>query len=172
IPESKSDYFETPNIDRMARSGIRFSQAYSPASICSPSRRSILFGQTPARLGDESFSENVSPSHYPDKLTIPRMLKALDPSYRTAHYGKWDLRANIFPEELGYDESDGDTRNAHGHLMTEENDKWTDVFVNNDPKRMVSITHRAVNFIERQVKAGRPFYLQISHYAPHVDIQT
>ena len=172
IPESKSDYFETPNIDRMARSGIRFSQAYSPASICSPSRRSILFGQTPARLGDESFSANVSPSRYPDKLTIPRMLKALDPSYRTAHYGKWDLRANIFPEELGYDESDGDTRNAHGHLMTEENDKWTDVFVNNDPKRMVSITHRAVNFIERQVRAGRPFYLQISHYAPHVDIQT
>ncbi|MEX2565989.1 MAG: hypothetical protein WD431_08610, partial [Cyclobacteriaceae bacterium] len=43
---------------------------------------------------------------------------------------------------------------------------------NNDPKRSVSITNRALNFLERQVRHGNPFYLQISHYAPHVDIQT
>lgn len=172
IPESKSDYFETPHIDRMAREGMRFTKAYSPAAICSPSRRSILFGQTPARLGDETFSKDHHPSLNKDQLTIPLLLKAIHPAYKTAHFGKWDLRAEIFPEDLGFDESDGDTRNAHGNLMSNSEDKWEGIFVNNDPKRSVSITNRALNFVERQVRNGNPFYLQLSHYAPHVDIQT
>src|SRR5690606_7797598 len=60
-PDSKSDYFETPHFDRLARKGMRFTQAYSPASICSPSRRSILLGQTPVRLGDETFKDKYDP---------------------------------------------------------------------------------------------------------------
>ena len=171
-PDSKSDYFETPNIDRLAKEGIRFSRAYAPAAICSPTRRAIQFGQTPARLGDETFKESYDPYKNKDLLTIPRMLKSTNPDYRTAHYGKWDLRAEIFPEDMGYDESDGDTRNHHGNLMSASEDKWDEVFINDDPKRTVSITQRSVNFIERQVRASKPFYLQISHYAPHVDIQT
>jgi len=172
IPESKSDYYETPNIDRLGREGIRFTNGYAPAAICSPSRRSILFGQTPARLGDEIFSENHHPYSNKDQLTIPFLLKAIDPGYKTAHFGKWDLRAEIFPEDLGYDESDGDTRNSHGNLMTNKDEKWDGLFINDDPKRTSSITGRAMNFMQRQVREGNPFYLQISHYAPHVDIQT
>jgi arylsulfatase A len=171
-PDSKSDYFETPNIDRMAREGIRFTQAYAPAAICSPTRRAIQFGQTPARLGNETFKETYDPYKNEDMLTIPRMLKSVNPAYRAAHFGKWDLRADIFPEDLGYDESDGDTRNRHGNLMSASEDKWDIYFINDDPKRTVSITQRAVNFMERQVRAKKPFYLHISHYAPHVDIQT
>jgi arylsulfatase A len=171
-PDSKSDYFETPNIDRLAREGIRFSRAYAPAAICSPTRRAIQFGQTPARLGNETFKDAYNPYKNMDMLTIPRMLKSANPDYKTAHFGKWDLRAEIFPEDLGYDESDGDTRNRHGNLMSASEDKWDEIFINDDPKRTVSITQRAVNFMERQVRASKPFYLQISHYAPHVDIQT
>ena len=172
IRESKSDYYETPNIDRLGREGIRFTNAYAPAAICSPSRRSILFGQTPARQGDETFSENYQPYSKEQKITIPILLKAIDPRYKTAHFGKWDLRAEIFPEDLGYDESDGDTRNSHGNLMANKEDKWEGLFINDDPKRSTTITGRAINFMQRQVREGNPFYLQISHYAPHVDIQT
>tara|TARA_R110002124_G_scaffold287021_1_gene469749 strand:+ start:11019 stop:12437 length:1419 start_codon:yes stop_codon:yes gene_type:complete len=172
IRESKSDYYETPNIDRLGREGIRFTNAYAPAAICSPSRRSILFGQTPARQGDETFSENYQPYSKEQKITIPILLKAIDPCYKTAHFGKWDLRAEIFPEDLGYDESDGDTRNSHGNLMANKEDKWEGLFINDDPKRSTTITGRAINFMQRQVREGNPFYLQISHYAPHVDIQT
>ena len=171
-PDSKSDYFETPNIDRLAKEGIRFTRAYAPAAICSPTRRAIQFGQTPARLGDETFKESYDPYKNEDLLTIPRMLKSVNPYYRAAHFGKWDLRAEIFPEDLGYDESDGDTRNRHGNLMSDSKDKWDVFFINDDPKRTVSITQRSVNFMERQVRDSKPFYLQISHYAPHVDIQT
>ena len=172
IADSKSDFFETPNIDRLAKAGMRFTRGYAPASICSPTRRSILFGMTPARLGDETFPVNYNPELQPHRLTIPKMLKSADPKYKTAHFGKWDLRANLFPEDLGYDESDGDTRNRHGNLMSGPEEKWTEVYIHDDPKKIVSITERALNFMDRQVKQGNPFYLQVSHYAPHVDIQT
>lgn len=172
VPDSKSDFFETPSLDRMAKEGMRFTHAYAPAAICSPTRRSIMFGKTPARLGDETFAANHHPKTTQLQLTIPLLLKLVDPAYKTAHYGKWDLRAEIFPEDLGFDESDGDTRNAHGNLMGDSEDKWDALFITNDPKRSSSITARGINFMERQVGNGTPFYLQLSHYAPHVDIQT
>lgn len=172
IPDSKSDFYETPNIDRLAGEGIRFTRGYAPASICSPTRRSIQFGMTPTRLGDESFKANYDPRLHPHHLTIPKMLKSVNPRYKTAHYGKWDLRAEIFPEDLGYDESDGDTRNRHCNLMSGPQEKWNEVYINDDPKRVASITQRALNFMERQVSSDNPFFMQISHYAPHVDIQT
>ena len=171
IPESRSDFYETPNLDRLGNQGIRFSNGYAPASICTPSRRSIQFGQTPLRLGDVTFAENYNPKTK-EWLTIPRMLKSIDPAYKTAHYGKWDLRANIFPEDLGYDESDGDTGNINGDVMFEKTDKFTAHFTNNDPKRIETITKRALSFVKRQTEAGNPFYLQLSHYATHVDIQS
>src|SRR5690606_37245920 len=76
-PQSASDYHQTSNLDRLAAAGIRFSRAYAPESICSPSRRSILFGHTPARQGDESFGTNYPPTagNYP---TLPQVLKGID----------------------------------------------------------------------------------------------
>lgn len=171
-PDSRSDYYETPNIDRIIQDGISFTRGYAPAAICSPTRRSIQYGKTPARLGDETFKENYDPKLGNDILSIPMILKAADPDYRTAHYGKWDLRAGIFPEDLGYDESDGNTGNRHGNHFIHPDDKWNTVFITNDPKRTVTLADRSANFMERQVSNGNPFYLQISHYAPHVDIQS
>lgn len=170
VPGSRSDYHETPALERLARAGMRFTQGYAPAAICSPSRRSIQFGQTPARQGDEWFAANYR-AGLGRRLTIPRVLQSVNPAYRTAHYGKWDLRADIFPEELGYDESDGNTGNRHGDVAIDKADKFTAHTLNEDPKRIETLTVRAVNFIERQHAAGRPFFLQVSHYATHVDIQ-
>lgn len=170
-PESKSDYFETPNIDRLGDEGMRFTNGYAPAALCTPSRRSIQFGQTPIHIGNINFKKNYQPTAK-KWLTIPGMLKSIDPRYKTAHYGKWDLRADIFPEDLGYDESDGNTGNNNGDVNSNKNNKWIETFVNSDPKRTVTLTNRALNFMERQVKAGNPFYLQVSYYATHVDIQT
>ena len=170
-PDSRSDFYHTPNIDRLIQGGISFTRGYAPAAICSPTRRSVQYGKTPARLGDESFKDNYDPRLGNDILTIPMVLKAANPDYRSAHYGKWDLRGGIFPEDIGYDESDGDTRNRHGNHFTHPDDKWNTVFITNDPKRTVTLAERSVNFMERQVSNGKPFFLQISHYAPHVDIQ-
>lgn len=168
---SVSDFHETPNLNKLAQQGMRFSRGYASASICSPSRRSILLGLTPARLGDESFAQKYDPrlTQHP---TIPRVLKAIDARYRTAHYGKWDMRGGFHPEDAGYDESDGNTGNRHGNMLDGDDDKWTAHFMHDDPKQVFTLAHRAINFMQREVKAGNPFYLQISHYATHVDMQT
>lgn len=171
VPNSRSDYHETPALEKLARSGMRFTQGYAPDALCCPTRRSLQFGQTPTRQGDERFPKNYAPAKGP-RLTIPRMLKAADPRYRTAHYGKWDLRADLFPEDLGYDESDGNTGNRNGDVSSDKDSKWTEHYLNNDPKRIETLTARAVNFVQRQHAAGAPFYLQLSHYATHVDMQT
>jgi arylsulfatase A-like enzyme len=168
---SRSDYHETPALARLAQSGMRFAQGYAPDALCCPTRRSIQFGQTPTRQGDERFSKNYALGQ-PVRLTIPRILKAADARYRTAHYGKWDLRSGLFPEDLGYDESDGNTGNRHGDVALAKDAKWEAFDLNNDPKRIDTLTDRAVSFIRRNQAAGTPFFLQLSHYATHVDMQT
>lgn len=170
VQGSKSDFYQTPNLERLAEQGMRFTRGYASAAICSPSRRSIQFGQTPARLGDQQFAELYHPDRI-RRLAIPGVLKSIDPSYVTAHYGKWDLRADIYPEDLGYDESDGDTGNSNGNMNSSSVSKWTEYYITKDPKKISTITGRAVNFMKRQAEANRPFYLQVSHYATHVDIQ-
>lgn len=170
-PDSRSDYYETPNIDRLGDAGIRFTNGYAPAALCTPSRRSIQFGQSPIHTGDDVFAADYNPlTHH--WLTIPQVLKRADPAYRTAHFGKWDLRADFSPEDLGYDESDGDTGNDNGDRMTDRKTKWDQVYVTKDPKRTTSITRRAINFMQREVRSGHPFYLQVSYYATHVDMET
>lgn len=171
VPNSRSDFHETPNLERLARGGLRFTSAYAPAATCCPTRRSIQFGQTPTRQGEVRFARDYDPIAHP-RLTIPKMLKSADARYRTAHYGKWDLRADIFPEDLGYDESDGNTGNRNGNVSSDQQTKFTNHYLNNDPKRIETLTARAVNFVRRNHASGNPFFLQLSHYATHVDIQS
>jgi len=172
VPNSKSEYFETPVLEKLADRGMRFTNGYAPCALCCPTRRSIQFGQTPMRQGDDAefkqkyFGENRT------QVSIPELLKSIDTKYKTAHYGKWDLRADIFPEDLGYDESDGNTGNKNGDMNSTKQTKWTDFYLNNDPKRIETLTARAINFMQRNAKSGNPFYLQVSHYATHVDMQT
>ncbi len=171
--DTRSGYYQTPNLKRLAEGGMRFTQGYAPAALCCPTRRSIQFGQTPARMGDdEAFEQRYPVSN--TRPTLPRVLKAANPDYRAAHFGKWDLRTDLAPEHLGYDESDGNTRNNVGSEGTNfsKEDKWRRHGVMEDPKRIFSITGRGLGFMRRAVEEGCPFYLQLSHYAVHMDMQT
>src|SRR5687767_6331121 len=112
VPDAQSSYLRTPNIDRLAREGLRFSSGYAPAPLCTPTRRSILNGTTAARSGSE-FASRWRPT---DHLTMPKALKQADSSYRTAHFGKWGEQMNATPEEAGYDASDGLTGNVTGGM--------------------------------------------------------
>ena len=162
---TKSDFFRTPHIERLAKRGMNFSQAYSPGASCHTTRRAILVGQTPAR---HVFQRDQTrwPQAYRERLTIPRMLKRANPEYRTAHFGKWDLRHDRpTPEEMGYDVSDGYTTNLEGGG---KNSKLSKTQL--DPKLIFSLTERATDFAREQKAAGRPFFIQISHYAVHMSI--
>ena len=109
---SKSDYYETPNIEKIASKGIIFSNAYASAPVCAPSRYSIQFGQTPARLKMIRVGMNTDHIDHEAKISIPKQLKIINPSYKTAHFGKWGMDST--PESIGYDVSDGPTKNKDG----------------------------------------------------------
>ena len=165
---SKSDFYETPNIERIASKGIIFSNAYASAPVCAPSRYSIQFGQTPARLKMIRVGMNTDHINHETELSIPKQLKLINPKYKTAHFGKWGMDSN--PETVGYDQSDGPTRNKDG-VFNYNSDKlqWSNN-KSDDPKKIFSITKKAIDFIEKNKKENTPFYLQISHYAIHSDI--
>ena len=117
LSNSKSDFYETPNLERLASSGMRFSQAYAPSPKCSPSRMSILTGKTTARnrftetssatsSGEILLTPASNTSITDSELTLPEYLKSLSEwNYRTGHFGKWHLGQDD-PTLHGFDESD------------------------------------------------------------------
>lgn len=163
--ETRSDYYQTPNIDRMAEAGMVFSDGYAPAAICSPSRHSIQFGISPGRLHKPTNRGRNYPEPF-ETAAIPQVLKQIDPAYRAAHFGKWHMFQP--PAELGYDQSDGRTDNRTGGFSTTDQRRF---WAKEDPKRMDQITDASVEFMKRQADAGHPFYLQISHYAIHLNAE-
>ncbi len=166
---SKSDFYQTPNIEKLAKKGIRFSSAYASAPVCAPSRYSIQFGQTPARLKMIRVGMNTSHINHLTDLTIPKQLKSINPNYVTAHFGKWGMGSS--PSVLGYDESDGATGNKDGVFTQKPQGVQWENTIDEDPKKMFSITKNAIDFIDRQTESNNPFFLQLSHYAVHSNIE-
>ena len=166
VADAASSYLVTPNLARLAQRGMRFTSGYSPAPLCTPTRRSIFCGMTPARQRGTEFKSEFE---WSGRLTLPVALKRADPSYRTAHFGKFGSDMGASPEEVGFDESDGWTRNRTGGMPTAMEERSRTV-IKEDPKLVFSITDRAVGFIERQI-GNHPFYVQISHYATHLQVQ-
>ena len=181
-PQSTSIYRVTPNVEKIAQRGMTFSNAYASAGMCAPSRTSIQTGLSPARhlfSGNGNFGEDCPPKvHYEVKKKSQQHNLLLEPSplgklqskfmtigeklkeqgYATAHIGKWHMY-NGGPTKHGYDLGDGETSNNEG--------KPTSGIDPDDPKRIFSITDKSLKFIEDQHKAGKPFYVQVSHYVEH-----
>ncbi len=168
IVDSKSDFYLTPNIEALAASGMRFSHAYAPAALCTPSRAAILTGKTPAELHITTPGGSRAQNY--QKLAPPQHLRELPEStvtiaeilqkqgYATAHFGKWHLGRQS-PGLHGFDVHDGSTQNEVAD-------------VDGGPKDVFGLTERAIAFMTEQTKAGTPFYLQLSHYAVHTPVET
>lgn len=170
VPESKSDFMQTPNLERLATRGMRFANGYTCHPNSSPSRYALLTGKTPARLGMTDIIERPGQETDPkrrlltppnvrminsNEITIGEIIKQHKPNYKTAYFGKWHL-GNNGPEQHGFDAGDGATGNGKG------NQKIAD-----DPKLIFSLSQRSVNWIEQQVNDNKPFFLEIAHYATH-----
>ncbi len=168
---SKSDYYQTPNLEVLASEGMKFSQAYSASPVCSPSRYAILTGLSPARLGmtdilyrNPEVEVNLACPHSedeidPDLTTLPQALKDIsDANYYCGTFGKWHM-GEADPSEAGFDQNDGTNGNGTGNQ--------SGTFLE-DPKKIFSITSKGINFMNESVAADRPFYLQLNHYAVHL----
>ena len=187
MSNSRMPVLRMPNLQRLAREGMKFRNAYASPQ-CSPSRVCVQTGQSSPRNGFTVYLNRLGQDYYnekkskglpviscisdetidPEAVTIPEALKPL--GYVSAHVGKWHMRGD--PSDEGYVLHDGDTNNNPGNTLTtglKEGEKKPKRLPGDlsDPKLMFSVTERAIGFIQQQAKAGKPFYVQISHYAMH-----
>tara|TARA_B110000003_G_scaffold74720_1_gene76260 strand:- start:6188 stop:7681 length:1494 start_codon:yes stop_codon:yes gene_type:complete len=162
--DAKSDFYVTPNIDSLVNAGVRFSNGYAASPVCSPTRYSIQFGKTPARLQRTRGLDTNHADH--NQIGIPQVLKSIDKNYRAAHIGKWHIDAD--PSRYGYDLHDGITKNKAGAFVNKP-EQWHG-YAEGDPKRVYSLTDRGIEFIRESLQKKQPFFLQISHYAVHSNI--
>ncbi len=164
-----SKYYETPNIDKLASEGVVFTNAYSNAPNCAPTRACLMSGQYTPRHGiytvgsperGKAKLRKLIPTPNttelsPDIVTIPEALKA--GGYRSACIGKWHLgeKEPFRPQDQGFDVVYERTKRSH---FTDDGEYLTD-----------RLTTEAVNFIESN--KDNPFFLYLSHHAVHTPIQ-
>ena len=167
---------KTPRIDGMAREGIRFTDYYAAAPICSPSRAGLLTGCYPRRVGNEIWVHRAdSPTGiHPDELTIAELLKAN--GYATACIGKWHLGFHepFLPRNQGFDHYFGLLHNLDPVETLFFEDKGGVPLMRNgkvvkrpaDANELTRVyTDEAIDFIERN-KEG-PFFLYLPHTMLH-----
>ena len=165
LANSRQAQLRTPGLERIAAEGMRFTNFYAPSPRCTPSRAAFFTGRSPAALqmtfvgigNDETAVTGplITPTNVTDlPTTLPTIASLLKAAgYATAHFGKWHVgRSN--PSAYGFDASDGPTNNGGPANVPNPN-----------PTQSYGITDRAIAFMRQQVQAGKPFYVQLSHYA-------
>ncbi len=189
-----SDFYETPNIDRLRAEGMMFSNAYSACPVCSPTRASILTGKNPAKLQFTGHITSIGRHRYPgdgriippkDKMyvelketMIPEILKPL--GYSTISIGKWHVgnEEKYFPVHQGFDVNIAGYE--HGSPPTywapyeNPNLEWNPRIKNLDGGEAGEyltdrLTDEAISFIRK--KRDKPFFVYLSHYAVHTPLE-
>jgi arylsulfatase A len=174
-----SRYYQTPNVDRLAEEGMRFTQAYSACTVCSPTRASILTGQYPARLHLTDWIEGhkrpYAKLRIPDwtmhlRTDVPNIAKALKSvGYATASVGKWHLGEEAYgPEKQGFDVNVAGNHRGQPpsyfspYRMENLQDGPEGEFLSD------RLTTEVIGFIEKNRE--RPFFVYFPHYAVHTPL--
>jgi len=178
-----SNYYETPNIDKLAKSGMIFYNAYASSANCAPSRASMMTGKyhpdhgiytvSPSDRGIDK-TRKIIPTKNTENLDldfflIPEMLKS--EGYINAHVGKWHLGSKgFYPEQNGFDINIGGWEKGSpkgGYFSPYKNPKLED-----GPKGEYltdRLTNEAIKFIDQNKK--KPFFLHLSFHSVHTPIQ-
>lgn len=176
-----SSFYETPNIDALAKSGMKFTDAYSASTVCSPSRASIMTGKSPARLHITDwitghtmpYAKLLTPDwtqYLPlEETTIAEILKKQ--GYATASIGKWHLGDDVkyYPEKQGFD------LNIAGTYQGQPPSYFSPYNIprlNNGPSGEY-LTDRLTDEAEKFItdKKDQPFFLYLPYYAVHTPLQ-
>lgn len=174
-----NQFNETPNLDRLAKSGMKFTAAYAACPVCSPTRASLMTGKHPARLQLTNFLKGtrkvddspVLPADYRDFLPLEEVTLAEElkrAGYDTAAIGKWHLG----DKDHGPDKQGFDFCMANGGVKGYFNpNKLVPPLPNvkSDDYLTDRLTNEACQFIARQ--KDKPFFLYLAHYAPHIPLQ-
>lgn len=186
-------WHDTPNLDRLAREGTRFTNGFAAAPICSASRVALLTGRSPARLGFEFVTKEPT-AKAPDKhvldgppyplnlplaeVTLGEVLGAA--GYTTGYFGKWHVSQHNNgylnwstthgPFQQGYAEGDQEFgSHAYGDATRAEADKVP--LAPGDYGRD-ALTEKAIGFLTKHRADAKPFYLHLAHYYVHTPIRS
>jgi arylsulfatase A-like enzyme len=179
-PDSK---LKTPNIDRLAAAGMRFTDAHSPSAVCTPTRYGVLTGRYPSRIGQYGVLTTFNPPIIPEsRLTIASFLKKQ--GYETACIGKWHvglkwdsvthgnegvpIGAHISsgPNQLGFDYFYGYTHARDIGSIIEQD---TVVKLVKDVENQPLMIDKAVEWLEKR-EANKPFFLYFPMCPPHTPV--
>ncbi|MDC6403749.1 MULTISPECIES: sulfatase [Maribacter] len=177
-----ADDIATPNLDQMAKEGLKLTSFYAAQAVCSASRAGILTGCYPNRIGiHNALMPNSEIGLNPEETTLAEMLKSQ--GYTTGIFGKWHLgdAPELMPNNHGFDEYFGipysnDMWPLHpqqgpvfnfGPLPLYENEKILDTLTDQSDLTK-SITERSVDFINKNKE--KPFFLYVPHPQPHVPL--
>jgi arylsulfatase A-like enzyme len=190
-----ADLHESPHLDRLATEGVRFTQAYAPSPVCSPTRAAILTGKAPARLHITIWAEGSLKGPTNRKLLQARSLHDLphgettlasvlqQAGYLTALVGKWHLGdANHAAETHGFDVNIGGTHwgapqtffwpyRGRGRFGNEY--RYVPNLEFGQPGEYLTdrLTDEALRVVDHAAQARRPFFLYLAHHAPHTPIE-
>jgi arylsulfatase A-like enzyme len=182
-----SDFYDTPAIDALAASGVRFSRFYSASPVCSPTRASLMTGRHPARvaitnwIGGEQRGRLLQAGYLRqlplDEVTLGEAFA--EAGYVTGYIGKWHLGAEdeFLPGAQGFGWTGAVNRAGQpgSYFPPYRNPDWpiTDVpgLEGDSPDAYLTdrLTDEAIGFLERE--RHRPFLLVLSHYAVHTPLQ-
>lgn len=167
---------QTPNMDRLAEEGMRFTDCHSGAPNCSPSRAAMLTGRSPIRAGFWNYLDPGTPAHLEaHEVTVANLLQ--DAGYATGHFGKWhvsDLNSEqAQPADHGFDYYFGTDNNAQPSHLNPIN------FVRNgvEPGMIKGyscdiVADEAINWIKAHMaeEEQRPFFTNVWFHEPHARI--
>lgn len=162
---------QTPNIDKLAEHGIRFTDFYAGASVCSPSRATLLTGRNGTRVGIYNWIPENNPMHLrTEEITIAELLKK--ENYHTAHFGKWHLTSKDMgqplPNDQGFDHSFFTYNNANPSHENPNN-----FYRNNQPVGELEgysaglVVDEALKWLETIKDQKSPFYINVWFNEPH-----
>ncbi len=185
--------YRTPNLDKLAGEGVRFTNFLAAQAVCSASRAALMTGCYPNRVGiSGALFPNAKVGLNPDETTIAELLK--EKGYATGMFGKWHLgdRPEFLPTKQGFDEyvglpysndmwpvhydgkpisseSDNRKKNFPYLPLLSNTDTIQEIKTLEDQAKLTGIyTERAVNFIKKHKK--EPFFIYLPHSMPHVPI--
>lgn len=175
---------QTPNLDNLAKEGIRFREFYNN-SICAPTRASLITGQYPHKAGIGYFDVNLGLPAYQgylnkESLTFAEVLK--NSGYSTLMSGKWHVGGDstAWPNQRGFDHFYGFIKGASNYFDIGEYGQAPPVELVKDNKRINlksglyltnEITNNALEFLDEQNKTEKPFFLYVAFNAPHWPLQ-
>lgn len=155
----------TPNLDRLAREGMRFTNGYVAFSTCGPSRQSLLTGRSASRFGVEENGFYATK----DEVFLPRALQGT--GYATAMFGKWHCgeTEELSPKGRGFDEAYETSSQDFFMKKTPHPAAWKEKGGMREygPYVTDAITDEVIAFIRRSKAKQQPFFAYVAHHAPH-----